>query len=105
MRRSLLVGAVLLLMAGVAVAGDGAGGGVHYQLQVEVLVFPFGVYNIEKNLSKLEGVREVKANLKDGVVSVLIGEGNTLDEEAVRRTIMDAGFTLRTIEQYEAADE
>ena len=98
MKRSLLVGAVLLLMAGVAVAGDAAGGGVHYQLQVDGLVCPFCAYNIEKNVGRLDGVRDVKADLKEGLVNVLVSQGYSLDEDEVRKTITDAGFTLKAIE-------
>ncbi len=41
-----------------------------YVLQVDGLACPFCQYNIEKNVSKIDGILGVKANLKDGVVTI-----------------------------------
>ncbi|HFB67060.1 MAG TPA: copper chaperone [Aeromonadales bacterium] len=73
----------------------------HYQLKVNGLVCPFCEYNIEKKLSKLDGVLKVKANLKEGLVNILVAEGKTLPEDAVRQQITDAGFTLKGIDEHE----
>ena len=73
----------------------------HYLLHVDGLVCPFCEYNVEKKLSKIDGVVEVKANLNEGTVSVLVADGATLAENVVRQTITDAGFTLKSIEIYQ----
>ncbi|WP_339673825.1 heavy-metal-associated domain-containing protein [Dasania marina] len=70
----------------------------HYQLQVNGLVCPFCEFNVEKKLSKIDGVLQVKANLKAGVVNVLVADGKTLPEDVVRQKITDAGFTLKSID-------
>ena len=70
----------------------------HYLLEVDGLACPFCEYNVEKSLGKIDGIKEVKANLKDGIVSVVIADGKSLPEGAVRQAITDAGFTLREIQ-------
>ena len=83
------------LFTGASFADD-----THYLLQVDGLVCPFCVYNIEKKVGKLDGVKKVQTNLKEGLVSVLVADGKTLSEDLVRRTITDAGFTLKSIESH-----
>ncbi len=72
-----------------------------YQLHVHGLVCPFCEYSIEKSVSKLKGVENVKANLKEGIVTVLIADGVRLPEDKIQQAITDAGFTLDSIEQHE----
>ena len=86
--------------SGISTADD-----AHYQLQVNGLVCPFCAYNIEKNVGKLDGVKDVKANLEKGLVSVLVEDGKMLSEDAVRETITNAGFTLVGIESHESANQ
>ena len=100
MKKTFAVVLLSMLGSGVAFAGD-----THYQLQVDGLVCPFCAYNIEKNVGKLDGVKDVKANLKEGLVSVLVADGKTLPEEAVNQTITDAGFTLVAIEAHEFVNQ
>ncbi|MCZ6657669.1 MAG: heavy-metal-associated domain-containing protein [Gammaproteobacteria bacterium] len=98
MKRHLVIAWLSMLGGGVAWADD-----THYQLHVDGLVCPFCAYSIEKNVGKLDGVIDVQANLKEGLVSVLVADGKTLDEEVVRQTITNAGFTLVGIESHEPA--
>ncbi len=74
----------------------------HYQLTVNGLVCPFCEFNIEKKLSKIDGVLKVKANLKEGLVSVKMADGKTLPEDIVRQDITDAGFTLKSIKMHQS---
>ncbi len=73
----------------------------HYQLQVDGLVCPFCEFNVEKKLSQIDGVLKVKANLKEGVVYMLVADGKTLPEALVRQAITDAGFTLKSIDVHD----
>lgn len=73
----------------------------HYQLQVDGLVCPFCEYNVQKKLGKLDGVLKVKANLKEGVVNVLVADGKTLSEKKARQELTDAGFTLKSMESHQ----
>jgi len=70
----------------------------HYQLKVDGLVCPFCEYNVQKKLGKLDGVLSVKANLKEGVVNVVMQQGKTLSEKQAKQELQDAGFTLKAIE-------
>ncbi len=72
----------------------------HYQLQVDGLVCPFCEYNVQKKLGKLDGVLNVKANLKEGVVNVLVADGKTLSEKQVKKELSDAGFTLKSVKLF-----
>lgn len=72
-----------------------------YVLQVDGLACPFCQYNIEKNVSKIDGILGVKANLKDGVVTIDVADGAVLPEAEIRKAITDAGFTLKSIEKHQ----
>ncbi len=97
MKKLFAIALLTMLWSGVSFADD-----THYQLQVNGLVCPFCAYNIEKNVGKLDGVKDVKANLEEGLVSVLVADGKTLNEDVVSQTITDAGFTLVSIEAHDS---
>jgi len=96
MKKLYLITVILFFFSNAAFAGES-----HYTLQVDGLVCPFCEYNIEKKVSQLDGVTGVKANLKDGVVSVNIADGAAFPEAAVRKAIIDAGFTLKSIDKHQ----
>lgn len=73
------------------------GGESHYKLKVDGLVCPFCEYNIEKKVSKLEGISGVKANLENGTVALTVADGVPFPEADIRKAITDAGFTLKSI--------
>ena len=77
----------------------------HYELQVDGLVCPFCEYNIQKKLSKLNGVVKVEVNLKQGQVTVLMEDGKILSEDQARKEITDAGFTLKSLTQNMVSSE
>ncbi len=95
MKKLFAIALLSMLGSGVSFADD-----TQYQLQVDGLACPFCAYNIENNVGKLDGVKDVKSNLKEGLVSVLVADGKTLPEEVVRQTITDAGFTLKSMESH-----
>jgi len=53
---------------------------------------------VQKKLSKLDGVLNVKVNLKEGIVKVLVADGKTLSEQKARQELTDAGFTLKSMQ-------
>ncbi|HZD52935.1 MAG TPA: heavy-metal-associated domain-containing protein [Woeseiaceae bacterium] len=73
--------------------------GLSYRLEVAGLACPFCAYGIEKKLGALDGVERVETDIKEGVVTVTMKDGGTLDEAAVERAIRDAGFTLEGFEK------
>ncbi len=66
MKKLFAIVLLTMLGSGISLVDD-----THYQLQVNGLACPFCGYNIEKNVGKLDGVKDVKANLKEGLVTVL----------------------------------
>ena len=77
----------------------------HYIVEVDGLICPFCEFTIEKNVGKLDGVKTVDANLKEGTITVMVAEGKNLDEEALRQAITDAGFSMKSMHSHEAVDQ
>ena len=65
------------------------------KMRVDGLACPFCAYGIEKQLSAIEGVESVETDIKSGAVIVTMAPGSTLDEDAARKAVKAAGFTLR----------
>jgi len=72
-----------------------------YALQVNGLACPFCAYGIEKQLTSIEGVKGIEVDINEGRVVVTTAEGARFDEEAARRAVKDAGFTLAGFERLE----
>jgi mercuric ion binding protein len=66
-----------------------------YTLRVDGLACPFCAYGVEKQLSRVEGVKEVVTDLKTGSVTVTVASGAAFDATIARRAVEAAGFTLR----------
>lgn len=91
--------AMCCLLTAPPVAAD-----THYVVEVDGLVCPFCEFTIEKNIGKLDGVKTVEANLKEGTIAVLVAEDKTLDEKALRQAITDAGFSMKSMSSHQAVD-
>ncbi len=59
---------------------------------------PFCAYGVEKKVGGLAGVEKVEIEIDDGLVTVTLADGATLDETAAGRAVDEAGFTLRKFE-------
>lgn len=97
LRRIVLVS---MLFAGMLPAAY-AGGAV-YALRVDGLACPFCAYGIEKKLSSIEGVKNIKVNIEKGEVIVTMAGEAKLPEPLARAKIKDAGFTLRAFTEQSA---
>ncbi len=51
-----------------------------------------------RTLATVVTLKDVKVNLKESLISVLVAGGKTLSEDFVRQTITDAGFTLNSMQ-------
>lgn len=58
---------------------------------------PFCAFGLEKRLGQIQGVNDVKLEMKEGKVIVTLEKGATVSEEALRQAVDDAGFTPREI--------
>jgi len=95
---ALLVLLVAAVVSAVPAYADEPSGPV-YALQVAGLACPFCAYGIEKQVTRIEGVESTSVDIKEGLVTVVMEQGATLDEEAARTAVEAAGFTLRSFER------
>ncbi len=56
---------------------------------------PFCAFGLEKRLGHLEGVADVRLEMKAGKVIVTLQKGATVSEQALRQAVEEAGFTPR----------
>ncbi len=58
---------------------------------------PFCAFGLEKRVGQIEGVKDVRLEMKEGKVIVTLEEGASVSEEALRQAVDEAGFTPREI--------
>jgi copper chaperone CopZ len=68
-------------------------------IQVDGMSCPFCAYGLEKKLSKLDGVEQIEISLEQGQAVLTLEEGASVTDEALKKAVADAGFTLRKIER------
>lgn len=94
--------AVAAVLAGLAFAAAPAALGQpadnRYKLYVDGLACPFCAYGVEKKVTGLNGVEKVEIDIDAGLVAVTMAEGASLTEDAARKAVDEAGFTLREFE-------
>lgn len=68
---------------------------IQQQVIVEVLgtSCPFCAFGLEKRFDQIEGVADVKIDLKGGRAILTLQRGARISEEALRQAVDDAGFT------------
>ncbi|MDO8370104.1 MAG: heavy metal-associated domain-containing protein [Candidatus Nitrotoga sp.] len=96
-QRTAIAFSLILVATGVLAAP------VTYQLRVDGLSCPFCTYGIEKKLGALEGVQSIETNIKDGAVIITMKNGFTIDEAMAKKTVKEAGFSLRKFEPVQSA--
>ncbi len=69
------------------------------QIQVTVLGMscPFCAYGVEQKLKKLDGVEELTVELASGLATLVMEEGADVSNDALRKTVEDAGFEAAKI--------
>jgi mercuric ion binding protein len=67
-----------------------------YTLHVDGLACPFCAYGVEKKLNSINGVEEIKVDIENGQVIVIMSDGSALSENDAREQVEKAGFTLRS---------
>ena len=69
----------------------------HVIVRVDGASCPFCAFGLEKRIGRIEGVHDVKMELKAGKAIVTLQEGATVSEDALRQAVKEAGFTAREI--------
>jgi copper chaperone CopZ len=84
-----------LIFAGVLWLSANAWAAEHEVVHVSIngLSCPFCAYSVDKSISKLAGVDSVKVNLAENSVDVAMLAEHTADIDAIKRAIVNAGFT------------
>ncbi len=70
-----------------------------YTLHVDGLACPFCAYGIEKQLSKIEELEDIRIDIETGTVTLTMAKGAALEEATARKAVDAAGFSLRDFEQ------
>ena len=66
-------------------------------IRVDGMACSFCAYGLEKKLKRMEGVENLDVDLEAGEVKVFLKPGATVSEEALRRVVVEAGFSPREI--------
>lgn len=68
-----------------------------YVLRVDGLACPYCAYGIEKQFSGMKGVTGTDVDIAKGVVVVHVKPGTRFTKQQIKKTVNDAGFTLKRI--------
>lgn len=90
---------ILLLLGLLAAPAWASEAAPVYALGIDGLSCPFCAYGIEKELASLAGVERLGTDIGEGLVTVHMAAGATLDEATARKAAEDAGFSLRSFEE------
>jgi len=63
------------------------------EIDIQGMTCPFCVDGLHAKLNKLEGVRQAEVSLKQSRARIELEPGQTLDLAAIKKAIIDAGFT------------
>jgi copper chaperone CopZ len=98
--RSMGLGLALMIVSAVAGAAPQV-----YALRVDGLACPFCAYRLEKQISAIEGIEQIKVDIETGIVTVTMSDGATLDDVRAKQVVEGAGFSLRHFEQTQGAED
>lgn len=90
----LTVGPALPLLAQEAAPQDSA---QQIIVRVDGASCPFCAFGLEKRLGRLDGVAQVRIEMKAGEAIVTVKRGAAVSEKALRQAVVEAGFTPREI--------
>lgn len=69
------------------------------EIDVKGMTCPFCQDGLHRNLNKLPGVKGAEVSLKLKKARIFMQPGQSLDEKALRNTVIDSGFTPGEIRQ------
>lgn len=69
------------------------------EMKVDGLVCAFCAQGISKKLGKMDATADVLVSLENGLVAVALQPGKDVDDQVLRDTLTDAGYSLKTIER------
>jgi mercuric ion binding protein len=66
-------------------------------IRVDGLSCPFCAYGLEKRLKRLDGAEKVQIDIDQGMAKITVSQGKTIDENQLKKAVLDAGFTPKEI--------
>ncbi|WP_341921529.1 heavy-metal-associated domain-containing protein [Hydrocarboniphaga effusa] len=69
------------------------------EMKVDGLVCAFCAQGISKKLGKMEATSDVLVNLENGVVAIALKPGKDVNDQDLRDTLTEAGYSLKSIER------
>jgi len=80
-----------------AVEGPDLLGPGRYALSVRGMSCPKCISNVDLQLARIAGVRDVAVDMKHGLVRLSVAEGREVRKDALAQAVGDAGFTLASV--------
>lgn len=77
----------------------------HVEMTIDGLVCDFCARALEKTFSKKEEVKDIDVNLDTGLITVFFAPDKTLDDNVLKKSVLDAGYNLKTITRVDDANE
>jgi copper chaperone CopZ len=79
--------------------GDGTLAPGRYDLVVHGMSCPKCISNLDLQLTRINGVRDPRVDMKNGVVAITVEIGASPSRRAIANAVQDAGFTLAEIRE------
>ncbi len=77
---------------------------VQYNIRVDGITCPFCVKTSAKALKKIDGVKEVGADLEEGIIKVCADEKVKFSDEQLTKLFIEKGFTYRSMTKQDQCD-
>lgn len=100
MKKLILATGLLLMSMAPAMAAD-----IQYTIRIDGITCPFCVATSEKALNKIEGVNDVRSDLKEGTITVCADDEKiSFTDEQLTELFLEKGFTYRSMETAEQCE-
>ncbi len=67
------------------------------EVNIEGLSCPFCAYGLEKKIKEIDGAKNVKIDVKKGLMTFSLNKGKSVSEKEINKIVRDAGFTPKYI--------
>ncbi len=84
---------VLLLLVIFWLSSFALAQGQHLEVDISGMACKFCAHNVEKHLSKLDGVKQVSVNLDKGIAIIIMVPDKQVNVGQIKKIITKAGFT------------
>ena len=75
------------------------------EVNIEGLSCPFCAYGLEKKVKDIDGAKDIKIDIKKGLLTFSLTGRKDVDEEKIKKVVKDAGFTPKEIKFHNEASD